>query len=33
MGTFKKERNRKSRDGTSGDGMANVKVKGENFYR
>ena len=33
MGKFKKEESRKKRDGTVSDGMANVKVKGENFYR
>ncbi|KAF6830968.1 nucleolar gtp-binding protein [Colletotrichum plurivorum] len=33
MGTGKKEANRKVRQGKTGDGMANVKVKGENFYR
>ena len=33
MGTGKKEANRKIRQGKVGDGMANVKVKGENFYR
>jgi hypothetical protein len=33
MGTQKKEKNRKERQGKTGDGMANVKVKGENFYR
>ncbi|KAL5114955.1 GTPase required for pre-60S ribosomal subunit nuclear export and maturation [Pleosporales sp. CAS-2024a] len=33
MGTHKKEAQRKVRDGKTGDGMANVKVKGENFYR
>lgn len=33
MGTGKKETARKARQGDSGDGMANVKVKGENFYR
>ncbi|PVI02343.1 NGP1NT-domain-containing protein [Periconia macrospinosa] len=33
MGTHKKEKNRKERQGATGDGMANVKVKGENFYR
>ncbi|EAW10361.1 putative GTPase NOG2 [Aspergillus clavatus NRRL 1] len=33
MGTGKKEANRKVRQGKVGDGMANVKVKGENFYR
>jgi len=33
MGKFKKEASRKVRDGKTGDGMANVKVKGENFYR
>jgi nuclear GTP-binding protein len=33
MGKFKKEASRKERDGKVGDGMANVKVKGENFYR
>ncbi|KAM0799437.1 nucleolar GTP-binding protein [Usnea florida] len=32
MGTGKKEKTRKERQG-KGDGMANVKVKGENFYR
>lgn len=29
----KKEKSRKERQGTVGDGMNNVKVKGENFYR
>ncbi|GKZ25594.1 GTPase required for pre-60S ribosomal subunit nuclear export and maturation [Aspergillus brasiliensis] len=33
MGTFKKEANRKDRQGKTGDGMGNVRVKGENFYR
>ncbi|PSS15188.1 hypothetical protein M430DRAFT_104441 [Amorphotheca resinae ATCC 22711] len=33
MGTGKKEAQRKIRQGKVGDGMANVKVKGENFYR
>ncbi|KAH7078649.1 NUC091 domain-containing protein [Paraphoma chrysanthemicola] len=33
MGTQKKEANRKERQGKTGDGMGNVKVKGENFYR
>ncbi|WYZ43837.1 hypothetical protein EsH8_VII_000273 [Colletotrichum jinshuiense] len=33
MGTGKKEASRKVRQGKTGDGMANVKVKGENFYR
>jgi hypothetical protein len=33
MGTQKKEKNRKEREGKTGDGMGNVKVKGENFYR
>jgi nuclear GTP-binding protein len=33
MGTGKKEASRKVRQGKVGDGMANVKVKGENFYR
>ncbi|KAF1958976.1 NGP1NT-domain-containing protein [Byssothecium circinans] len=33
MGTHKKEKNRKERQGATGDGMGNVKVKGENFYR
>ena len=33
MGTGKKEANRKERQGKTGDGMGNVKVKGENFYR
>lgn len=33
MGTQKKEKNRKERQGKTGDGMGNVKVKGENFYR
>lgn len=31
MGQGKKEANRKAK--APGDGMANVKVKGENFYR
>jgi nuclear GTP-binding protein len=33
MGTGKKEGARKERQGKLGDGMANVKTKGENFYR
>ncbi|KAI1089197.1 nucleolar GTP-binding protein [Rostrohypoxylon terebratum] len=33
MGTGKKERNRLARQGKSGQGMDNIKVKGENFYR
>ncbi|KAI1616633.1 nucleolar GTP-binding protein [Exophiala viscosa] len=33
MGTGKKEANRKIRQGKVGDGMGNVKTKGENFYR
>lgn len=33
MGTAKKESNRKVRQGKVQDGMNNVKVKGENFYR
>ncbi|KAK5276469.1 GTPase required for pre-60S ribosomal subunit nuclear export and maturation, partial [Exophiala xenobiotica] len=33
MGARKKEANRRERQGTAHDGMANVKVKGENFYR
>lgn len=33
MGTGKKEATRRQRQGKSGDGMGNVKVKGENFYR
>ncbi|ORX98089.1 NUC091 domain-domain-containing protein, partial [Clohesyomyces aquaticus] len=33
MGTHKKEANRKERQGKTGDGMGNVKTKGENFYR
>jgi hypothetical protein len=33
MGTHKKEANRKERQGKTGDGMGNVRVKGENFYR
>ena len=33
MGTAKKEAARKERQGKVGDGMSNVKTKGENFYR
>ncbi|APA08756.1 hypothetical protein SS1G_02533 [Sclerotinia sclerotiorum 1980 UF-70] len=33
MGTGKKEATRKVKQGKVGDGMANVKTKGENFYR
>ncbi|KAI1291563.1 NGP1NT domain-containing protein [Xylaria venustula] len=33
MGTGKKERTRIAREGKKTDGMQNVKIKGENFYR
>lgn len=33
MGTGKKEAARRTRQGKTGDGMGNVRVKGENFYR
>lgn len=33
MGTGKKEAARRVRQGKTGDGMGNVRVKGENFYR
>lgn len=33
MGARKKEASRRERQGVASDGMANVKVKGENFYR
>lgn len=33
MGTGKKEATRRERQGKEGDGMSNVKTKGENFYR
>ena len=33
MGTYKKERARKERGKAAGDGMSNVRTKGENFYR
>ena len=33
MGTGKKEKVRKEKQGKVGDGMNNVKIKGENFYR
>jgi len=33
MGVQKKEKARKEREGKTGDGMGNVKVKGTNFYR
>ncbi|KAF1830953.1 NGP1NT-domain-containing protein [Decorospora gaudefroyi] len=33
MGVHKKEKSRKEREGKTGDGMGNVKVKGTNFYR
>ncbi|CRG90121.1 Nucleolar GTP-binding protein 2 [Talaromyces islandicus] len=33
MGTGKKEASRRERQGKAGDGMANVRTKGENFYR
>lgn len=32
MGNYKKEASRKGREGTN-DGMQNVRLKGENFYR
>jgi len=32
MGTGKKEASRREKQGT-GDGMSNVRTKGENFYR
>jgi nuclear GTP-binding protein len=31
MGNAKREKNRKIAEGKTGDGMGNVKVKGENF--
>ncbi|KAK0941826.1 GTPase required for pre-60S ribosomal subunit nuclear export and maturation [Friedmanniomyces endolithicus] len=33
MGTGKKEATRRERQGKTGDGMSNVRTKGENFYR
>lgn len=33
MGTGKKEAARHVRQGKTGDGLGNVRVKGENFYR
>jgi hypothetical protein len=33
MGTGKKEATRRVRQGKTGDGLGNVRVKGENFYR
>ena len=33
MGTGKKEAARRERQGKTGDGLGNVKTKGENFYR
>ncbi|KAL3473576.1 NUC091 domain-containing protein [Aspergillus californicus] len=33
MGTGKKEATRRERQGKGGDGMSNVRTKGENFYR
>ena len=33
MGTGKKEAVRKEKQGKVGDGLNNVKTKGENFYR
>lgn len=33
MGTGKKEQSRRERQGKTGDGFGNLKVKGENFYR
>ena len=33
MGTGKKEAARRERQGKSSDGMSNIKIKGENFYR
>ncbi|EMD65976.1 hypothetical protein COCSADRAFT_311444 [Bipolaris sorokiniana ND90Pr] len=33
MGVHKKEKSRREREGKAHDGMANVKVKGTNFYR
>jgi nuclear GTP-binding protein len=33
MGTGKKEAARRERQGKTGDGLENVKTKGENFYR
>jgi nuclear GTP-binding protein len=33
MGSGKKEAARRERQGKTGDGLDNVKTKGENFYR
>lgn len=33
MGSGKKEAARRERQGKEGDGLDNVKIKGENFYR
>jgi nuclear GTP-binding protein len=33
MGSGKKEAMRRKRQGKNGDGLDNVKTKGENFYR
>ena len=33
MGTGKKEATRRVRQGKTGDGLGNVRTKGENFYR
>jgi nuclear GTP-binding protein len=33
MGSGKKEASRRERQGKTGDGMSNVRMKGENFYR
>jgi nuclear GTP-binding protein len=33
MGSGKKEVARRERQGKGGDGLDNVKIKGENFYR
>jgi nuclear GTP-binding protein len=33
MGTGKKEATRRERQGKGGDGLNNVRTKGENFYR
>lgn len=33
MGSGKRESTRRERQGKASDGMANVRVKGENFYR
>ena len=33
MGTGKREAARKERQGVAGNGLSNLKTKGENFYR